>query len=95
MKEGSNKISLCLDRTFANSEWLELFQEPVVHHLADSTFDHCLFAITDLPPQTRKSNRRFHFEAMYIKREDCRDVIEAAWQSGTFSTTPEGVASNL
>ena len=52
MKEGSNKISLCLDRAFANSEWLELFQEPIVHHLADSTSDHCLLAITDSPPQT-------------------------------------------
>ena len=32
---------------------------------------------------------------MWIKREDCRDVIEVAWQSGTLSATPEGVASNL
>ena len=39
MKEGSNRISLYLDRAFANSEWLELFQEPIIHHLADSTFD--------------------------------------------------------
>ena len=52
MKEGSNRISLYLDRAFANSEWLELFQEPIVHHLADSTSDHCLLAITDSPPQT-------------------------------------------
>ena len=32
---------------------------------------------------------------MWIKREDCREVIEAAWQSGSLSATPEGVASNL
>ena len=32
---------------------------------------------------------------MWIKREDCHDVTEAAWHSGTLSTTPEGVASNF
>ena len=32
---------------------------------------------------------------MWIKREDCRDVIKVAWQSGTLSATLEGVASNL
>ena len=95
MKEGSNRISLRLDRAFANSEWLELFQEPIVHHLADSTSDHCHLTITDSPPQTHKGNHHFHFEAMWIKREDCHDVIEAAWQSGTLFATPEGVASNL
>ena len=95
MKEGSNRISLRLDRAFANSEWLELFQEPIVHHLANSTSDHCLLAITNSPPQTRKSNRHFHFEAMWIKREDYHDVIEAAWHLGTLSTIPEGVASNF
>ena len=32
---------------------------------------------------------------MWIKREDCRDVIEVAWQLGTLSATPEEVASSL
>ena len=32
---------------------------------------------------------------MWVNREDCREVIQEAWNSGTFATTPEGVASNL
>ena len=63
--------------------------------MVDSTSDHCILAITDSPPPTHKSKHRFHFEAMWVKREDCREVIETAWHSGTLSVTPEGVASNL
>ena len=95
MKEGSNRISLRLDRAFANTEWLGHFKEPKVHHLAESTSDHCILTITDSPSPTRKGKRRFHFEAIWVKREDCRDVIEVTWQSDTLSTTPERVASNL
>ncbi|XP_030941694.1 uncharacterized protein LOC115966636 [Quercus lobata] len=83
MKEGSNRISLRLDRAFATNEWLGHFK------------DHCILAITDSPPPSRRGKRRFHFEVMWVKREDCHDVIEAAWHSGTLFVTPEGVASNL
>ena len=66
-----------------------------MYHLVESTFDHCILTITDSPPPARKSKRRFHFEAMWVKREDCREVIKAAWDSGALSVTPEGVASNF
>ena len=46
-------------------------------------------------PSNRKSKGRFHLEAMWVKREDCREVIKAAWDFGALSVTPEGVASNL
>ena len=32
---------------------------------------------------------------MWVKREDCREIIQEAWNSGTFAATPEGVISNL
>ena len=95
MKEGSDRISLRLDRAFATSDWLEYFKSPKVHHLVESTSDHCILTITDSPPPARKNKRRFHFEAMWVKREDCREVIKAAWDSGALFVTPEGVASNL
>uniref|UniRef100_A0A7N2R6D1 Endonuclease/exonuclease/phosphatase domain-containing protein n=1 Tax=Quercus lobata TaxID=97700 RepID=A0A7N2R6D1_QUELO len=95
MKEGSNRISLRLERAFVTNEWLGHFKDPTVHHLVNSTSDHCILAITDSPPPTCKSKHRFHFEAMWVKREDCREVIETAWHSGTLFVTPEGVASNL
>ena len=95
MKEGSNRISLRLDKAFTNTKWLGHFKELKVHHLAVSTSDHCLLAIIDSPPPTRKGKRCFHLEAMWVKREDCYEVIEAAWHLGTLFATLEGVASNL
>uniref|UniRef100_A0A7N2MPW2 Uncharacterized protein n=1 Tax=Quercus lobata TaxID=97700 RepID=A0A7N2MPW2_QUELO len=95
MKEGMDRISLCLDRAFAISDWLEYFKSPKVHHLVESTSNHCILTITDSPPPTRKSKHRFHFEVMWVKREDCREVIEAVWDLSTLSATLEGIASNL
>ena len=95
MKEGSNRISLRLDRAFVTNEWLGHFKDPTIHHLVDSTSDHCILAITDSPPPTCKSKHRFHFEAIWVKREDCCEVIETAWHSSTLFVTLEGVASNL
>ncbi|XP_050285288.1 uncharacterized protein LOC126724903 [Quercus robur] len=95
MKEGSDRISLRLDRAFATSDWLEYFKSPKVHYLVESTSDHCILTITDSSPPARKNKCRFHFEAMWVKREDCREVIKAAWNSGALFVTPEGVASNL
>ena len=95
MQEGSNIVYLWLDKAFANSEWLSLFKDARVHHLVESTSNHFLLRITDscsLPP-TRK--RRFHFEAMWAKREDCQEIIEAAWNEGNSLNTPEGIASNF
>ena len=95
MQEGSNIVYLWLDRAFANSEWLSLFKDARVHHLVKSTSDHFLLRITDscsLPP-TRK--HCFHFEAMRAKREDCQEIIKAAWNEGNSLNTPEGIASNL
>ena len=95
MKEGSNRISLCLDRALANSEWLDHFKDPKLHHLVESTSDHCILITTDSPLPGYKRKRRFHFEAMWAKRDECREVIEAAWSSGTLAVTPDGIASNL
>ncbi|XP_075655081.1 uncharacterized protein LOC142625281 [Castanea sativa] len=95
MKEGMDGISICLDRAFATSDWLEYFKSPKVHQLVESTSNHYILTITNSPLPTRKSKRRLHFEAMWVKREDCRKVIEAAWDSSTLSTTLERVAFNI
>ena len=95
MKEGNQRISLHLDMAFATSEWLEFFKNPKVHHLAKSTFDHCILAISDSSPQVHRGKRRFHFEATWAKRDDCREIIDSTWNSGSLSTTPEDISSNL
>ena len=64
MKEGNQRISLRLDRAFATPEWLELFGNPKVHHLAESTSNHYILAISDPSPQSHRGKHKFNFEAM-------------------------------
>ncbi|XP_075636864.1 uncharacterized protein LOC142609123 [Castanea sativa] len=95
MQEGSNRVYLRLDRAFANSKCFNIFKDAKVYHLVESTSNHCLLRITNscsLPP-TRK--HRFHFEAMWAKREAYQEIIEATWNGGNSLITPEGIASNL
>ena len=75
LQEGSNRVYLRLDRAFANSNWLNLFGDVRVHHQIESTSDHCFLKISDssFSPPSRK--RRFHFEALWAKREDCHEII--------------------
>ena len=95
MKEGSDRILLCLDRAFATSKWLDHFKDQSMLHLVESTSDHCILITTNSPRSGYKRNRRFHFEAMWTKRDDCKAIIDAVWCSGTLATTPKGIASNL
>ncbi|XP_075654852.1 uncharacterized protein LOC142625021 [Castanea sativa] len=95
MKEGCDRILLRLDRALATSNWLGHFKEVKVYHLVDTTSDHCILLTTNSSSPDCKRKRRFHFEAMWVKRKDCREIIQEAWNSGTFAATPEGVASNL
>nr|POF02450.1 hypothetical protein CFP56_28059 [Quercus suber] len=90
-----DRIYLHLDRAFANSDWIHKFSNRKVHHVTDSTSDHYILRITDsrAPPPLRKC--RFHFEVLWAKRDDCHGIVEAAWNSGCISNSPEGIATNL
>ena len=46
-------------------------------------------------PQQPPRKRRFHFEAMWIKREDCKDVIKDAWNGCGDLSSPSGIANGL
>ena len=95
LQEGSNRVYLRLDRALANSNWLNLFGDVRVHHQIESTSDHCFLKISDsnFSPPSRK--RRFHFEALWAKRDDCHEIIEATWNSDVSANTPEGIVASL
>ena len=82
MQEGKNRVYLRLDLGLANIEWIDYFKETRVHHVVDSTADHYALLVTNsfIPQSPRK--RCFHFKAMWTKREDCRNIIEATWRDG-------------
>ena len=38
---------------------------------------------------------RFHFESMWTKKEECKEIIEAAWCSGNDTSLPNGIAAAI
>lgn len=64
LQEGNNRVYLILDRAFANPEWLNMFEDIKVHHLVESTSDHCILRIIDSCSSLPSCKRRFHFESL-------------------------------
>lgn len=95
MQEGENIIQLRLDRALANIKWIGKFKGVRVYHLVDSTSNHCVLLLTDSPPQRLPNAKYFHFEALWTKNEECRDIIESSWGMGVDLSTPEGIMENL
>ena len=95
MQEGAGRINLRLDRALATCDWIENFEEVKVHHLVDSTSNHCALFISNPQVTKRLRSRRFHFEAFWTKKEDCKGIIELVWGSISDMNTPEGMACGL
>ena len=95
MQEGENRIQFRIDRALANTEWIGNFEGARVYHLVDSTSDHCALFFTNSPPQHVSNAKRFHFEALWSKNEECRNIIESSWGMGVDLSTPEGFMVNL
>nr|POE57175.1 uncharacterized protein CFP56_01831 [Quercus suber] len=77
---GDQRTLIRLDRVVANEGWLANFPEAQVHHISMAASDHCLLALfvrKKAPP--KKVRKRFFFEAMWIRDDRCKEVIEEAW----------------
>ena len=64
MKEGDDRMYLRLDRAFATSEWIDKFGEAKVHHIVDSTSDHCALFLSDPKVPKLSRSHKFHFESL-------------------------------
>ena len=96
MQEGENRMYLRLDRAFATPDWIDHFKEVKVHHLVGSTSDHCALLITDAKVVQKFSNRRrFQFEAMWTRRDDCKDIIQEVWNGSHEFNSPIGIVARL
>ena len=95
MQEDANRIYLCLDRAFATPKWINQFKDTRVHHLVESTYDHCILLISNANSPSKPHKHQFHFKTIWTKREDCREVIKVAWRNGEITNTPEGIALGL
>lgn len=65
---------LRLDRALATQEWIDHFKDMRVHHLVESTSGHFVLLISNsFAPE--KPQKIFQFEAMWTRRDECRDII--------------------
>ena len=77
---GEQRTLLRLDRMVANSSWSELYPEARVYHRSMSSSDHCLLYLSLKNILPRKHvKKRFQFEAMWVREEGCKEVVEGAW----------------
>ena len=94
-QQGADIIYMRLDRAFANVEWLQQFQNIKIHNLVDTTSDHSPLFLAETSTICHKRKRRFHFEAIWIRKADCKDVIEEVWKDGLSRGTPNGLCEGL
>ena len=94
-REGEDRMYLRLDRAFATLDWLAHFRDIKVRHLVDTTFDHCPLLLAESRVLQQRGKRRFHFEAMWTRRVDCKDIIEQVWNEGTGLNNPSGLITGL
>ena len=81
MQKGESRMYLRLDRALATLDLVDHYKEVKVHHLVESTSDHCALLITDANVVQKYPNRRrFLVEAMWTRsEEECKDIIQEVW----------------
>ena len=95
MQVGDSRVYLRLDRALATSDWVDKFGEVRVNHLVESTLDRCALFITNPQALKQPRTRCFHFEAMWTKCKECKDIIVAAWSNGGNLNTSKGMVVAL
>ena len=88
-------VYLRLDRAFATQDWLEHFPRMRVQHLEDITSDHCPILLTDSNSTHGRGKRRFFFEAIWAKRPDCKELVDAVWRANVNLHDPSSFSSGL
>jgi len=78
-REGLANINEMLDQCLCNQEWQLHFPKAEVKHLCDSNFDHNPILL-DTHFESETLNHPFRFEAMWMKEESSRVVVDNAWQ---------------
>ena len=67
-----------------------------MHHLLESTSDHCALLISnDIVVQKHPNQHRFQFEAMWARREECKNIIQEVWDGSQELNSPSGIAARL
>ncbi|XP_012851547.1 PREDICTED: uncharacterized protein LOC105971242 [Erythranthe guttata] len=95
-EQGRRKLlgSVALDRVCASSEWISKFPHARVHHLNYSGSDHVpIKLVLRVPTRARISGKKrpFRFEATWLRRENCEQIIENQWRKSVDAGSMESV----
>lgn len=77
-----------LDRFCGNSEWCNFAPWARIQHLTFSSSDHVpifLHLRGQLTELQRRKQRPWHFNAQWIRKEECKAVIRDGWESAMAS----------
>ena len=77
---GDQRTLLQLDRMVANEECIKIFPEAKVHNVSMLASDHCLLVLLlKHNHYSKRGKKHFFFEEMWTREEECKEVIEMAW----------------
>ncbi|KAK4386359.1 hypothetical protein Sango_2506500 [Sesamum angolense] len=72
-----------LDRACCNDEWFSLFPEAAMTHIHDACSDHVAVLLASAGDHSQGAKSKyscFRFEAAWLHSEDCKAMIEKAWE---------------
>lgn len=95
MREGADRIYIRLDWALALDDWRSHFQNTRVHHLIDSIVDHYALLISDKVVVQPPWRGRFYFKATWTHKEECKEVIQDAWNACLDTNSLKGHAFSL
>ena len=77
-------VKECLDRALVSSDCLTMFPSVRLYHVATSTSDYSMLVLKTLRSGQRAPRRSklFKFESLWLRDEQCKDVVNEAWERG-------------
>ncbi|KAH1107936.1 hypothetical protein J1N35_011704 [Gossypium stocksii] len=79
----STNIQERLDRGVANYDWMDIFPQYLVEHLAHSFSDHCPLLLDTIGRVSCKENKKnffFWFEAKWCLEQSFEEAVRQAWE---------------
>ena len=95
MQDCRHRMYLRLDPALVTLDWVDHYKDVRVHHLVESVSDHCALLITNSIVSQSPQKRRFQFEAMWTRRDECRDIIRTTWIDSVNLYSPTGMVVGL
>ncbi|KAK2976049.1 hypothetical protein RJ640_024777 [Escallonia rubra] len=87
-----------LDRFCATAEWMNVFPNAKVRHLNTIASDHSpilLYLKDDCTKANMKVKKQFRFESMWLRKEQCSDIIKLAWEKTEEGCPFKTIASKI